>query len=45
MSWLRANTLCRLDRHCRREKGIKKYDGGRCPVLCRHCRRFIGTWQ
>ena len=40
---LLAAALCRLGRHSR--TGIRKYDNGRCPLLCRHCRVITGTWR
>lgn len=40
---LRRNTTCRLPFawvHSRRK--VRKYDGGRLPLLCRYCRRIVG---
>lgn len=41
---LLAATLCARGHHCPPEKGIRKFDGGRCPLLCCHCRTIIGHW-
>jgi hypothetical protein len=40
--WLREHTLCRLGLHCRPEKRIVKYDGGRRPALCCYCCKIVG---
>ena len=42
---LRAATLCRAGVHCAPARGVRKYDGGRCPVLCRYCYRIIENWR
>lgn len=42
MSWLRAHTLCKLGLHCARRHRVQKYDGGRLPQLCCHCRLIVG---
>ena len=39
---IRAATLCRAGWHCRAGQRIQKYDGGRLPQLCRHCRLITG---
>jgi len=44
-SRLREATLCRIGWHCPVQKGIRKYDGGRCPALCRYCYLIIGSWR
>lgn len=41
---LHAATLCRAGWHCPPRKAIRKYDGGRCPLLCCHCRVITGCW-
>jgi len=43
-SWFPRNALCRLGRHCRPQNQVRKFDGGRCPLLCRHCRKIVGNW-
>lgn len=45
IEWLRSSTLCRLGRHCRPSKRERKFDGGKCPLLCCYCRRIVGTWR
>lgn len=45
LSEFRAATLCRLGWHCRRDRRVRKYDGGRYPELCRHCYLILGTWR
>jgi hypothetical protein len=38
--WVAAHTLCRLGWHSRRK--IRKFDGGKLPLLCAHCRLIVG---
>lgn len=38
--WAATRTLCRLGWHSRRK--IRKFDGGKLPLLCRHCRWITG---
>jgi pyruvate formate-lyase activating enzyme-like uncharacterized protein len=42
---VRAATLCRAGRHCRKGKRVKKIDGGKCPLLCCYCRKIVGHWR
>ena len=41
---LLAATACKAGRHCRPKRHVKKFDGGKCPLLCCHCRRVVGHW-
>lgn len=43
--WLLTATLCRIGRHCRAKNRVRKFDGGRCPELCRNCRLIVGSWR
>jgi hypothetical protein len=43
--WLFSSTFCRARRHCRPRNRVRKFDGGRCPELCRNCRLIVGTWR
>ena len=42
---LRENTLCRAGWHCPPSKRIRKYDNGRCPLLCCYCYLIVGRWR
>ncbi len=41
---IRAYTLCLIGWHCAPRKRVRKYDGGRCPLLCCYCRLIVGSW-
>lgn len=43
--WILEHTFCKFGRHSSRKNSIRKFDSGRCPLLCRHCRKIIGTWR
>ena len=45
LSAILERTLCRIGLHSRKGKGVRKYDGGRCSLLCRHCYQIIGRWH
>jgi hypothetical protein len=42
VSWVREHTLCRLGVHCRPGRRVRKYDGGRLPLLCCYCYEVVG---
>lgn len=38
-------TFCRTGHHCRPRNRVRKFDGGKCPELCRNCRLIVGNWR